>query len=46
MENAESGIAVVVRRGKLVGVLTMSGLQSFLALHVLNKRQPAVPSAK
>ena len=46
MENAESGIAVVVRRGKLVGVLTMSGLQSFLALHVLNKRQPAVPSSK
>ncbi len=46
MENAESGIAVVMSRGRLAGVLTMSSLQTFLALHVLNKRNPAALPAK
>lgn len=38
MENAESGIAAVVGKGRLVGIITMSGIQTFLALHVLNKK--------
>ncbi|VVB76665.1 Zinc metalloprotease [uncultured archaeon] len=37
MESAESGIAAVIDKKKLAGIITVSNLQTFLALHVLNK---------
>ncbi|MCL5239480.1 MAG: site-2 protease family protein [Candidatus Marsarchaeota archaeon] len=35
MESNEAGIAAVTRRGKLVGIVTISHIQAFLSLHAL-----------
>ncbi len=39
MESNESGIAAVTRRGRLVGVVTLSHIQAFLSLHILRARK-------
>lgn len=38
MGSEEAGIGVVLSKGRLVGIVTMSSLQTFLSLHVLNKK--------
>jgi Zn-dependent protease len=39
MGGEESGLAAVVRGGRLVGIVTMSSLQTLLSLHVMNKQK-------
>jgi len=38
MESDESVLAAVVSKSRLIGIVTISSLQTFLSLHVLNKR--------
>jgi len=38
MGGEESGIGVVLSKGRLAGIVTLSSLQTFLSLHVLNKK--------
>jgi Zn-dependent protease len=38
MGSAEASMGAVTDRGRLVGIVTLSSLQTFLSLHVLNKK--------
>ena len=38
MGGAESSVAAVTDRGRLIGIVTLTSLQTFLSLHVLNKK--------